>query len=570
MNRNLLYEKVFRMKAAQPWKALEAEQVFALEIAKKTYYVQMTENEDTDKVLRIYQDENDLKSCLMMLEHDPADPGSYVELKAQVLSQSTLICALTSRDYLEEKDQEAVRAYAKDHGISLRGRYAWPQMHRLVSFQTPRDPDPEEENAMAESMEAIIWLSQHGKEAEIQVRKISSGTPWITLIRKTGDGYTAEDMEMPKLPEVEIPAGENHNDVFQMKTRKMKKHGTWYCCLDVLSEPRAAEGMEGLHFAWELQTFDLDREQTVDVQAVRDYVHRTDVMLDKLMEAVFREKKCPKEIRVSDERTEKLLQSWCDSVGIRLSRGEMPEGLQGEAYAGDAEGQDLAEMIEHSETLLDLIQMLPDEILLENRRDLPEQKEFLEMMALLPNVPASTRKKAIKTVLRIEELLNKAPAKRKKTTGKAKKTPETSLVISVSLESGCYRHIQISNKESLEAFSDEILNAFDFFNDHAHAFFMDNRAYSDMDCYYMEGFEDGERTTGKYTLEQAGAVPGKKFKYVFDFGDDWTFQCRVLKELNEITPHPRVIRSKGEAPEQYPDWEDEDWEDEDGDDDENW
>ena len=74
MNRNLLYEKAFRMKAAQPWKALEAEQVFALEIAEKTYYVQMTENEDTDKVLRIYQDENDLKSCLMMLEHDAGSP----------------------------------------------------------------------------------------------------------------------------------------------------------------------------------------------------------------------------------------------------------------------------------------------------------------------------------------------------------------------------------------------------------------------------------------------------------------------------------------------------------------
>ena len=569
MNRDLLYEKAFRMKAAQPWKTLAAEQVFAFEIAERIYYVQMTEDMDTDKILRIYQDENDLKSCLAMLEHDACDRGSYVELKAQVFSQSTLIRALTSRDYLAEKDQEAVRAYAKDHGISLRGRYAWPQMQRLVSFQVPRKPDPEEENAMVESMEAVIWLSQHGKEAEIQVRKISSGTPWITLIRKTVDGYTAEDMGMPKLPETEIPAGENRNDVFQMKTKKMEKHGTWYCRLDVLSEPRTAEGVEGLYYAWELQTFDLDRERTVSVQAVRDYVHRTDVMLDKLMEAVFREKKCPKEIRVSDERTEKLLQSWCEAVGIRLSRGEMPEGLQ-EENAEAAENRDFGEMIKDVDALADLMQILPDEILLKNRNDLAEQKEYLEMMAVFPDVPASTREKIIKTAQRIEGLLNKAPAKRKKTKGKARRTPETSLVISVSLESGCYRHIQISNKATLEAFSDEILDAFEFFNDHGHAFFMDNRAYSDMDCYYMEGFEDGERTTGQYTLEQAGVIPGMKFKYVFDFGDDWTFQCRVLKELDEITARPRVIRSKGEPPEQYPDWEDEDWEDEDDDEDEDW
>ena len=565
MNRNMLYEKAFRMKAAQPWKALEPEQVFALEVAGRIYYVQMTENMETDKVLRIYQNENDLKSCLMMLEHDPDAPGPYVELKAQILSQNTLICALTSRDDLEAEDQEAVRAYAKDHGISLRGRYAWPHMQRLVPFQVFREPNPEEETAMAESMEAIIWLSQHRKDAETQVRKISSGSPWITLIRKTADGYTAEDMEMPKLPEVEIPAGENHNDIFQMKTRKMKKHGTWYCQLDVLSEPRAAEGVEGLHFAWELQAFDLERKQPVFVQAVRDYIHRTDVMLDKLMEAIFRENECPKEIRVSDERTEKLLQSWCDAVGIRLSRGEMPEGLQGKAYAGDTENQDWGEMIKQVDSLVELMETLPDAVLMENRKDLPEQKEFLEMMSLVPDVPASTRKKINQTVLRIEEILNKASAKRKKATGRAARTPETSLVISVSLESGCYRHIQISNKETLEAFSDEILDAFGFFNDHGHAFFMDNRAYSDLDCYYMEGFDEGERPTDTYTLEQAGAVPGKKFKYVFDFGDDWIFQCRVLKELNEITPHPQVIRSKGDAPEQYPDWDNED-----DDDDEDW
>ncbi len=562
MNRDLLYEKAFRMKEAQPWKTLKAEQVFALEIAEKIYYVQMAEDADTDKVLKICQDENDLKSCLVALEYDDDDIVSDVELKAQAFSQNTLICALISRDYLREKDQEAVRTYAKDHGISLRGRYAWPQMLRLVSFQVPREPDPEEENAMAESMEAIIWLSQHSEESGIQIREISSDTAWITLIRKTADGYTAEDMKMPKLPEMEIPAGESRNDVFKMKTTKMKKHGTWYCQLDVLSDPRDAEGVDGLHYAWELQTFNLDSAQDVSVQPVRDYVHRTDVMLDKLMEAIFRENTCPKEILVSDARTEKLLQSWCKEVGIRLSRGDMPEGLY-EENDEDTENQDFEEMIKQVDTVLEFLQMVPDEILLERQKDLAEQRVFLEIMAVVPEIPASTRKKIIKTVQRIDELVNKTPVKRKKTTGKAKRTSETSLVISVSLGSGCYRHIQISNKESLEAFSDQILNAFDFFDDHGHAFFMDNRAYSDMDCYYMAGFEDGERTTDEYTLEQAGAFPGKKFKYVFDFGDDWTFQCRVLKELNEITPHPRVIRSKGEAPEQYPDWEDDGWDDDD-------
>jgi hypothetical protein len=59
-----------------------------------------------------------------------------------------------------------------------------------------------------------------------------------------------------------------------------------------------------------------------------------------------------------------------------------------------------------------------------------------------------------------------------------------SYVISVSLGTGCYRHIRISGKATLEELSDAILDAFDFDNDHLHAFFMNNRAWDDMDCYY--------------------------------------------------------------------------------------
>ena len=52
-----------------------------------------------------------------------------------------------------------------------------------------------------------------------------------------------------------------------------------------------------------------------------------------------------------------------------------------------------------------------------------------------------------------------------------------------------------------------------------------------------------------------------KFKYLFDFGDEWRFQCKVLKIIEKVTEEPIVIKVKGEAPEQYPDWGD-DWDDE--------
>ena len=132
-------------------------------------------------------------------------------------------------------------------------------------------------------------------------------------------------------------------------------------------------------------------------------------------------------------------------------------------------------------------------------------------------------------------------------------------MISVSLDTGCYRHIQISSQDTLCDLSDAILDAFSFDNDHMHAFYMDNEAHSHWGCYYSDELEEAdEPLTTETTLEEAGAVPGKKFKYLFDFGDHWVFQCRVLKELDEKTDFPQIIRSVGEAPEQVPDWDDDD------------
>ena len=139
-----------------------------------------------------------------------------------------------------------------------------------------------------------------------------------------------------------------------------------------------------------------------------------------------------------------------------------------------------------------------------------------------------------------------------------------SFVISVSLGTGCYRHIQISANATLYKLHQAILKAFEFEYDHEHAFFMDNHVWSPADAYFSSKAEVGDRLTKKYTLKKLKLAKGQKFKYVFDFGDEWEFQCKVLRELEEDTKTPLVIRSVGESPEQYPEWEE--YEDEDEDD----
>ena len=137
-----------------------------------------------------------------------------------------------------------------------------------------------------------------------------------------------------------------------------------------------------------------------------------------------------------------------------------------------------------------------------------------------------------------------------------------SYVISVSMGAGIYRHIRIDAKETLEALSDAILDAFAFFDDHAHAFFMNNRAWDDSEAYYCSMIEDLNEDanvfTSEITLAELDLTPRQQFIYIFDFGEEWRFHCRCLRVLPEATPEPEVVRSVGDPPEQYPD---SDWDD---------
>lgn len=144
-------------------------------------------------------------------------------------------------------------------------------------------------------------------------------------------------------------------------------------------------------------------------------------------------------------------------------------------------------------------------------------------------------------------LTGEAPERpQKKETNKAE-----SYVIKAALGAGCYRHIRIGNQETLDTLAEAILSAFDFDNDHLHAFFMDDRYWSEDDAYYSHDMDEDCRLSCEVTLRQLKLKKGDRFKFLFDFGDEWGFQCRVLQELEEKTKIPSVIKSVGEAPEQY-------------------
>jgi hypothetical protein len=137
---------------------------------------------------------------------------------------------------------------------------------------------------------------------------------------------------------------------------------------------------------------------------------------------------------------------------------------------------------------------------------------------------------------------------------------EKSLVLRVSVGTGCYRHIQIGEKVTLYKLHGTILDAFDFYDDHLHAFFMNNRAWDDHEEYVCPGcdLDCARGFSNKVKLSKFHLQKGDKFIYIFDFGDDWRFQIKVLRVIDEPTESPVILKTVGYV-NQYSDDEDVDF-----------
>lgn len=142
--------------------------------------------------------------------------------------------------------------------------------------------------------------------------------------------------------------------------------------------------------------------------------------------------------------------------------------------------------------------------------------------------------------------------------------PET-LVFRASLEPTIYRELEVAGTSTLYALAEAIVASFDFDFDHAFGF------YSKLKGNYLasprryELFVDmGEGEGGaqgvKRTLAaEAFSSPGSKMLFLFDYGDEWVFLVELIgrKPKEPKVKLPRLVLSTGEAPEQYPSFEDE-------------
>ncbi len=110
-----------------------------------------------------------------------------------------------------------------------------------------------------------------------------------------------------------------------------------------------------------------------------------------------------------------------------------------------------------------------------------------------------------------------------------------------------FKTIEVKDDITLEKLHLYIQEIVDFDNDHLYEFYVGknprNRAYV---------------IPNKTRLNEVYPLTGYKIYYHFDFGDSWLFEIkksRKKKEENKQDKYPRIIKSSGVNPEQYPEYE---------------
>lgn len=123
----------------------------------------------------------------------------------------------------------------------------------------------------------------------------------------------------------------------------------------------------------------------------------------------------------------------------------------------------------------------------------------------------------------------------------------------------CVRVIRMNLKDSLYDLHEMIQRAVDFDDDHLFEFTVGRGAMKRV--YTLpEAMDSGRELSVETSLGELDLRKGQVFTYLFDFGDMWQFDIKVLEFREGTIKRPEVIKSEGDAPEQYPyDEEEESW-----------
>ena len=119
-------------------------------------------------------------------------------------------------------------------------------------------------------------------------------------------------------------------------------------------------------------------------------------------------------------------------------------------------------------------------------------------------------------------------------------------IFRASLGAKVYRDFEVLSAKNLYDLAGAIVRVFGFDFDHAFGF------YSKLSGHI---FDSPVLRAPRTRIIDAFPVIGTKMTFLFDYGDNWQFQTEHIGQSRKEprVRYPRLLKATGEAPEQYPD-----------------
>ena len=121
-----------------------------------------------------------------------------------------------------------------------------------------------------------------------------------------------------------------------------------------------------------------------------------------------------------------------------------------------------------------------------------------------------------------------------------------------------WRDIELAEDQTLEDLHLMIQQAYEWWDDHLYSFFLSGQVY-DQAGEIGSPWSDTSLHTHQVQIDWLDLQPGQKFLYYFDYGDSHEFdvQLMTINPAGAAGQYPRVVGQYGQAPPQYPDYDEE-------------
>lgn len=136
-----------------------------------------------------------------------------------------------------------------------------------------------------------------------------------------------------------------------------------------------------------------------------------------------------------------------------------------------------------------------------------------------------------------------------------------------------WREIAVAANQPLADLGEAIPLAFGFDDPHLWSFFLSGQAWDRTTEYALDSQPDpfggppahAARRVAIRDVPLPGVTGKKEFLYLFDYGDEWHFGVKLIRQSPTVEAgvgYPRIVAQGGDAPPQYPDLDEDEIEEE--------